>query len=94
MSRSIPSHNRRCLLYDQGLLPYLDALEWQRSLLQQRIKDPNLDDVLILLEHPPVYTLGQGATPEFSNLTLTKIRMMCIELNGAERLLTIVLANW
>lgn len=70
MSRSIPSHNRRCLLYDQGLLPYLDALEWQRSLLQQRIKDPNLDDVLILLEHPPVYTLGQGATPEFLKFDL------------------------
>jgi len=46
-------------------MPYIDAHTWQRSLLAERIQDPNLDDVLILLEHPPVYTLGQGATPEF-----------------------------
>ncbi|MET0115336.1 MAG: lipoyl(octanoyl) transferase LipB [Limnospira maxima] len=26
---------------------------------------PNLEDILILLEHPPVYTLGQGASSEF-----------------------------
>ncbi len=51
----------RCLLYNQGLLPYLEALEWQRSLMRDRIQNPNLDDVLILLEHPPVYTLGQGS---------------------------------
>lgn len=46
-------------------MPYLDAHAWQRSLLAERIHDPSLDDVLILLEHPPVYTLGQGASREF-----------------------------
>jgi len=44
---------------------YLDAHAWQRSLLTERIHDPSLDDVLILLEHPPVYTLGQGANSDF-----------------------------
>jgi lipoyl(octanoyl) transferase len=44
---------------------YPTALDWQRSLLKERVKNPNLDDVLILLEHPPVYTLGQGARLEF-----------------------------
>jgi lipoyl(octanoyl) transferase len=53
------------LLYNQKLMPYLDALHWQRSLQKERISNPGLEDVLILLEHPPVYTLGQGATPEF-----------------------------
>ncbi|WP_026734954.1 lipoyl(octanoyl) transferase LipB [Fischerella sp. PCC 9605] len=70
MNRSITSHSRYCLLYNLGLMPYIDALEWQRSLLQERIKNPNLEDVLILLEHPPVYTLGQGATPEFLKFDL------------------------
>lgn len=55
----------RCWLYDQGLVSYPNALAWQRSLLQERVDNPDLDDVLILLEHPPVYTLGQGAKQEF-----------------------------
>jgi lipoyl(octanoyl) transferase len=56
---------RSCLLYNKGLMPYLEAHAWQRSLLRQRIDNPNLDDVLILLEHPPVYTLGQGSSLDF-----------------------------
>jgi lipoyl(octanoyl) transferase len=56
---------RRCLLDNQGLVPYAVAWEQQRSLVAQRIQDPTLDDVLLLLEHPPVYTLGQGASMEF-----------------------------
>ena len=62
----------RCLLYNRGLLPYLEALEWQRKLMSDRLNNPNLDDVLILLEHPPVYTLGQGATLEFLKFDLDK----------------------
>ncbi|MBW4684784.1 MAG: lipoyl(octanoyl) transferase LipB [Komarekiella atlantica HA4396-MV6] len=65
MIHSMKAHQHRCLLYNQGLMPYLEAHAWQRSLLAERINDPSLDDVLILLEHPPVYTLGQGASPEF-----------------------------
>lgn len=65
MIRSNPQPINRCSLYNQALMGYSDALLWQRSLLNERIQNPNLDDVLILLEHPPVYTLGQGATTEF-----------------------------
>jgi lipoyl(octanoyl) transferase len=46
-------------------VPYAVAWDWQRSFLAQRVKDPTLDDVLLLLEHPPVYTLGQGSSLEF-----------------------------
>jgi lipoyl(octanoyl) transferase len=53
------------LLDNQGLVPYAVAWDWQRSLLAQRVQDPTLDDVLLLLEHPPVYTLGQGSSLEF-----------------------------
>lgn len=56
---------RRCLLNNQGLVPYAIAWDWQRSLFAQRLKDPTLDDVLLLLEHPSVYTLGQGSSLEF-----------------------------
>lgn len=52
---------RSCLLYTQDLMPYKLAWEWQRSLVDARKQNPDLNDVLILLEHPPVYTLGQGS---------------------------------
>lgn len=56
---------RRCLLNNLGLVPYCVAWEKQRSLFVERINNPSLDDVLLLLEHPPVYTLGQGASLDF-----------------------------
>lgn len=65
MNNLAQTQRRQCWLYNQGLVSYLTALEWQRSLLQERISNPKLNDVLILLEHPPVYTLGQGARLEF-----------------------------
>jgi len=42
-----------------GVVPYADALEWQRSLAQDRIEGRLANDVLLLLEHPPVVTLGR-----------------------------------
>jgi len=56
---------RPCWLYNKGLVPYSEAWAWQQQLVQQRRADPHLPDVLILLEHPPVYTLGQGGSREF-----------------------------
>jgi lipoyl(octanoyl) transferase len=49
------------LLYSAPQVPYLTAWDWQQRLLAARRQDPTLWDVLLLLEHPPVYTLGQGA---------------------------------
>ncbi len=51
-----------CFLINCGLVPYQEAWSWQRSLLEARCVNQDLPDLLILLEHPPVYTLGQGAT--------------------------------
>ncbi|MDZ7952054.1 lipoyl(octanoyl) transferase LipB [Nostoc sp. DedQUE09] len=65
MIHSIEPQKNICLLYNQGIMPYLEAHGWQRSLVNERIHDPNLDDVLILLEHPAVYTLGQGSNSDF-----------------------------
>ena len=44
-----------------GLVPYAEALEWQRSLAQARIERRVPHDILLLLEHPPVVTLGRGS---------------------------------
>jgi lipoyl(octanoyl) transferase len=68
----VVNQRRRCLLYKPGIVPYKTAWEWQRSLLQQRINNAALEDVLILLEHLPVYTLGQGARPQFVKFEIGK----------------------
>lgn len=44
-----------------GLVPYAEALAWQRSLAQARIEGRLVNDVLLLLEHPPVVTLGRNS---------------------------------
>ncbi|MBN3892200.1 MAG: lipoyl(octanoyl) transferase LipB [Nostoc sp. JL31] len=72
MIHSTDPQKNTCLLYNQGLMPYLEAHRWQRSLLTERIHDPSLDDVLILLEHPPVYTLGQGSNSDFLKFDIDK----------------------
>jgi lipoyl(octanoyl) transferase len=56
---------RECSLFDCGIVDYQTAWIWQKSLQQERINDPTLADVLVLLEHPPVYTLGTGSNLEF-----------------------------
>ena len=56
---------RYCVLKNQKIVKYSLAWEYQRSLVAERINNPSLNDVLILLEHPPVYTLGTGSTLEF-----------------------------
>ena len=44
---------------DAGVVPYAEALTWQRALAQARIDGRQPHDVLLLLEHPPVVTLGR-----------------------------------
>ena len=45
-----------------GRLPYREALALQEALLDR--DRPGFGDLLILLEHPPVITLGRGAREE------------------------------
>jgi len=44
-----------------GVVPYGDALAWQRDLAQARIERRIPHDLLLLLEHPPVVTLGRNS---------------------------------
>ena len=47
-----------------GRVPYDEALAWQRGLAQERIAGRLAHDVLLLLEHPPVITLGRSSHAE------------------------------
>jgi len=52
----------------RGEVPYVEALELQRRIHEERVRGER-PDTLILLTHPPVVTLGRGAHEE--NLLLT-----------------------
>jgi lipoyl(octanoyl) transferase len=49
---------------EAGRVPYRDALDWQRRLAHARIAGGLAHDVLLLVEHPPVVTLGRSARGE------------------------------
>lgn len=63
---------RLCELKIQAITPYSLAWAQQRSLVEARIANPNLHDILLLLEHPPVYTLGTGSDIKFIKFNLDK----------------------
>ena len=65
LAADLPRPRRSCWLYTPGLMPYVQAWNWQQQLLFDRCQTPTLPDVLILLEHPPVYTLGKGSCLDF-----------------------------
>jgi lipoyl(octanoyl) transferase len=44
-----------------GLTPYEEALELQRALARERISGAIPEDMLLLVEHPPVVTMGRSA---------------------------------
>lgn len=46
-----------------GRVPYAEALELQRAVARARIAEAVPQDVLLLLEHPPVVTLGRSSKP-------------------------------
>jgi lipoyl(octanoyl) transferase len=52
-------------VYKLGLTSYQTAWDLQKQWQQKLIADPNHADVLMILEHPPVYTLGTGSSLEF-----------------------------
>ena len=63
---------RLCELKIQAITPYALAWSQQRALVEARIANPNLPDILLLLEHPPVYTLGTGSDIKFIKFNLDK----------------------
>ena len=54
---------REILVLRRGIVPYEEARELQRRLEARRQRE-EIADVLLLLEHPPVYTRGRRSRPE------------------------------
>lgn len=52
-----------CLIFKLDLMDYLEALAVQMELVKARTED-SIPDVLLLLEHPHIYTIGRGGKEE------------------------------
>ncbi|ETK80742.1 lipoyl(octanoyl) transferase [Phytophthora nicotianae CJ01A1] len=64
-----PQLQRKCVAYRLGSVEYETAWDWQKQLIQQRVLAIRAGqsvekDVVLILEHPDVYTLGRGGTME------------------------------
>jgi lipoyl(octanoyl) transferase len=57
---AVANATRRLLVSALGSMPYAQALSIQRAAAQARIDGTLADDLLILVEHPPVITLGRS----------------------------------
>jgi len=55
--------SRTLELVDLGRRPYLDVLDLQRELCRRRMSGELEHDLLLLVEHEPVITLGRGLRP-------------------------------
>jgi lipoyl(octanoyl) transferase len=68
-----------------GLVPYPRALELQRAVARARISGAIPHDVLLLLEHPPVITLGRSSKAQHLVATPAMLAERGVELYEAER---------
>jgi lipoyl(octanoyl) transferase len=70
---------------ERGIVPYAEALELQREAARQRIAGTRLRDMLFLLEHPPVITLGRSAGTTHVVASKTHLASRGVEVVEVER---------
>jgi len=63
---------RRCLVFELGLVNYLESLGLQHELVRAR-QEQAIEDCLLVLQHPPVVTLGASAKP--SDIAAAQIQL-------------------
>lgn len=76
--------SREILVTRLGLVPYEEARELQRTLAGRRQRG-EIGDVLLLLEHPPVYTRGRRSRPEELPMGASWYEAQGIEVRDTDR---------
>src|SRR5436190_7896119 len=66
-----------------GIVPYADALDLQRALVEER-RAERVPDLLILLQHPPVITLGVKGDGGRSNIVATDAHLATLGIDVHE----------
>jgi lipoyl(octanoyl) transferase len=75
----------RLVVHDLGQQPYARVLELQRSLARRRIAGDLQDDILLLVEHEPVVTLGRGTRAQSLPLSAAALAQKGVEVYEVER---------
>jgi lipoate-protein ligase B len=73
-----------CWFCNLGLIPYHEAHKLQRRLITLRQED-RIDDILLLLEHPPTVTLGRFASSENILVPEDELKKRGITLCSSDR---------
>jgi lipoyl(octanoyl) transferase len=68
-----------------GVVPYAQALDLQRDVARQRIDGSVAEDVLLLLEHPPVITLGRSSKEKHLLASPEALKARGVEVFEVER---------
>jgi len=76
---------RQLLVADLGVMPYADALSLQREAARARLSGVIADDLLLLVEHPPVITLGRSTKQGNLLATPALLAARGVELFEVER---------
>ncbi len=75
----------RLVVHDLGRRAYGDVLELQRALCRQRIEGEIEEDILLLVEHEPVVTLGRGTRAASLPLPRLELERRGVEVFEVER---------
>jgi lipoyl(octanoyl) transferase len=75
----------RLVVHDLGRQPYGRVLELQRSLARRRLNGELNEDLLLLVEHEPVVTLGRGTRPQSLPVSEPELARRGIEVYEVER---------
>src|SRR4029453_16289694 len=73
------------LVCDLRTMPYADALALQRAVARARISGEIGEDLLLLVEHPPVVTLGRSSKERHLLASPALLAARGVELHEVER---------
>ena len=76
---------RQLLVTDLGTLPYTEVLALQRAVAHARISGAFSEDLLLLVEHPSVVTLGRSSKDEHLLASPALLAARGVELHEVER---------
>ncbi len=77
------SVRKRMKIKDLGKTDYLETLNLQRKLFNEKIKNPRLKDIILITQHYPVYTKGKTTSEEHIPQPIEDIPVIEIERGGS-----------